>query len=182
MKMCFTGRRPKDLHGYNHDLYIPIVDATKDALRKHIASGYTTFVTGGAQGFDQLAFWAVNALKREGYQVQNIVYVPFEGQEKAWKDTGLFSKAEYQLMLRLADEVRVLRHINTANKQEVVDALYERNHAMVDDTDATFGLYPDYGWQLPTTRGGTAECLRYAHEHHKPIFQLSNETLRGQWL
>ena len=89
--MCFTGRRPKDLYGYNHDAYIPMVNAIKSCLRKHISQGYTKFISGGAQGFDQLSFWAVNALKREGYDIKNIVYVPFKGQEKAWKETGLFS-------------------------------------------------------------------------------------------
>ena len=92
--MCATGRRPKDLHGYDHDKYIPMVEATKECLREHIRNGYTRFVSGGAQGFDQIFFWAVNALKREGYNIKNVVYVPFRGQERAWKATGLFSQAE----------------------------------------------------------------------------------------
>ena len=65
--MCFTGRRPKDLFGYNHDAYIPMVEAIKRDLRGFVSNGYTEFISGGAQGFDQLAFWAVNALKREAH-------------------------------------------------------------------------------------------------------------------
>lgn len=182
MKMCFTGRRPKDLHGYNHDAYIPMVEVIKRDLRTFVAQGYTEFISGGAQGFDQLAFWAVNALKREGYQIKNIVYVPFSGQEKAWKDTGLFSQQEYNLMLRLADEVKVLRNICTYDKSQVVNALHQRNHDMVDSADAVFGLYPNNSWQLPETKGGTAECLKYAYSRGKRIYQLSNETLCGQWV
>ena len=180
--MCFTGRRPKDLYGYNHDAYIPMVNAIKSCLRKHISQGYTKFISGGAQGFDQLSFWAVNALKREGYDIKNIVYVPFKGQEKAWKETGLFSQKEYKLMLRLADEVVFLQDIDADNKRQVVKALYDRNHSMVNDSDAVFGLYPNYNWQLSSTKGGTAECLRYALDINKPIFQLSNETLKSGWI
>ena len=182
MIMCFTGRRPKDLYGYNHDSYIPMVEAIKDCLREHINNGYTEFISGGAQGFDQLAFWSVNALKREGYNIKNIVYIPFQGQEKAWKQAGLFSQNEYNLMLRLADEVKILRTICTSDKSQVIFALHQRNHDMVDNANAIFGLYPDYSWQLPTTKGGTAECLKYAQSQNKPIYQLSNETLKGMWI
>lgn len=80
---CFTGRRPKDLYGYDKNLYIPMVDALKrDILMLHQKYNMSTFITGGAQGFDQLAFWAVNALKRDmGLNIRNIIYVPFKGQE-----------------------------------------------------------------------------------------------------
>lgn len=180
--ICFTGRRPKDLFGYVHDSYIPMVEAIKRDLRQFISQGYDTFISGGAQGFDQLAFWAVNALKREGYNIKNIVYVPFQGQEKAWKATGLFSQAEYNLMLKLADEVVVLRNIDTNNKRTVISAMHSRNHVMVDNADLVFGLYPDYSWQLTTTKGGTAECLKYALSKNKTIWQLSNETLRSDFI
>ena len=66
--------------------------------------GIKNYITGGAQGFDQLAFWAVNSLKKE-YDIQNIVYIPFQGQERLWKKTGMFGQKDYQKMLALADQV-----------------------------------------------------------------------------
>ena len=183
LMVSFTGRRPKDLYGYNHDAYLQMVDAIKVNLRYLYSIGYRLFISGGAQGFDQLAFWAVNALKREGYtDIRNIVYVPFVGQQLAWKKTGLFSQAEYNLMLSLADEVYYLKIIDTNNKKQVISALYDRNHAMVDTTNLTFGLYPDYSWQMESVKGGTAECLRYAHMKQNKIFQLSNESLLSQMI
>lgn len=180
--MCFTGIRPKDLHGYDHDLYIPIVKATEQALVNIITSEhYEEFITGGAQGFDQLAFWAVNRLKRRGYNIYNTVFVPFKGQERIWKKTGLFSKEEYSLMLHLADKVIYVNEIDINNKISILTALHNRNHAMIDKSDAVFGLYPDSRWTL-ATRGGTASCLRYALSQNKQIYQLSNTTLVGQWL
>lgn len=183
MIMCFTGRRPKDLLGYEHDAYLPMVEAIKSCLREHIVNGYDTFISGGAQGFDQLAFWAVNRLKSEFPHIKNIVYIPFAGQERMWKAEGLFSQKEYRLMLKLADEVKVVTsEIDVPKVGGVVKALHLRNHAMVDSADAVFGLFPDMTWQDPKTKGGTAECLKYTRSVNKPIFQMSNTTLIGEWV
>lgn len=181
MKICFTGRRPKDLFWYDSKRYIPLVEALKRDLRVLIDKGYDTFISGGAQGFDQLAFWAVNRLKTEGYNIKNIVYVPFDGQEKMWKEEGLFSQQEYRKMLSLADEVVVLREIDRTVKYEVVNALHDRNHSMVNDVDLVFGLYPNSSWINKSTKGGTAECLRYAKSQNKKIYVLSNETYIGEY-
>lgn len=182
MKACFTGPRPKNLYGYEKEKYLPLIDTLKGTIREFINQGYDTFITGGAQGVDQLAFWAVHALKKEGYNIKNIVYAPFKGQELGWAKEGLFSQKEYSLMLKLADEVCVLKEIDVKNRGQVVDALYHRNHQMVDGADTTVGIYPDYGWQFFETKSGTAECLRYAKDQGKAIFQLSPETLKGQWM
>lgn len=180
--MCFTGRRPKDLFGYKKSDYIPLVEAMKAALREHINDGYTTFISGGAQGFDQLAFWAVNRLKEEGHDITNIVYIPFEGQERIWRPEGLFGQKEYRLMRKKADEVVIVTEGDVTSKYGIIKALHDRNHAMVAKADAVFGLFPDMSWQLPATKGGTAECLKYAVSKGKPIFQLSNETLESWWV
>lgn len=185
MKACFTGPRPKNLYGHdNKAAYFPLLSALKDTIRELIKQDYDTFVTGGAQGLDQLAFWAVNSLKKEGNNVKNIVYVPFKGQERRWAKEGLFSRKEYNLMLKLADEVHILSDIDIAesNQRTINDAMYNRNHKMVDDTDATIGIYPDFSWEFPETKSGTAECMRYAKEQGKPIFQLFPETMKGKWL
>lgn len=80
--VCFTGHRPNRLAGYTSRVpYTIFVKRLKKILIPFISQGYTRFITGGAQGIDQLAFWAVEGLKKAGYEVQNIVYVPYEGQE-----------------------------------------------------------------------------------------------------
>lgn len=180
--MCFTGRRPKDLFGYNKEDYIQMMEVIKNALREHISNGYTTFISGGAQGFDQLAFWAVNRLKEEGHDIKNIVYVPFKGQERIWRHEGLFSQKEYNLMLKKADEVVIVTEGNVTSKYDIIKAMHARNHAMVAKSDAVFGLFPDMSWKESTTKGGTAECLKYAASKDKPIFQLSNVSLDSWWV
>lgn len=172
--ICFTGRRPKDLLGYDKKSYVPMVDALKrDIAALHQNYGFSRFISGGAQGFDQLAFWAVNALKRDqGLNIKNIVYVPFKEQECMWKQQGLFSQTEYGLMLSLADEVIIIADINRSDKRAIVKAMHDRNHAMVDASNLVFGLYPDFSWSMPDTKGGTAECLKYALSKDKQIFQM----------
>lgn len=129
----------------------------------------------GAQGFDQLAFWAINIVKEKGYDIKNIVYVPFKGQELRWSEYGLFSQREYRLMLKLADEVVYLYNIDAKDYKSVVKALYGRNHAMCNDVDLVIGLYKDLSFRTER-KSGTAECLRYAESIKKHILLFDKDT------
>lgn len=168
--MAFTGRRPKDLCGYHAESYRKFVAELTEILCLFYNNGVRRFISGGAQGFDQLAFWAVHRLKtRKGCaDVENILYLPFKGQERRWAETGCFSQKEYRQMLALADSTRIISEGNS------IKALFDRNHAMVNDAGILLGLYPDDSWR--TAKGGTAECLRYAQscKRSRPmdIYQL----------
>ncbi|MDE6915084.1 MAG: DUF1273 domain-containing protein, partial [Lachnospiraceae bacterium] len=140
--------------------YTAFVGNLKEILIPLVGQGYTRFITGGAQGIDQLAFWAVEGLKAVGYTVQNIVFVPYEGQELRWSEQGMFSRQEYKRMLKKADGVVYLYRKGQPFK--VVDALMERNHAMCDVSDKLIGVYE--GIDFCNDKGGTAECLRYAQK------------------
>ena len=179
--MCFTGRRPKDLFGYVKENYVPLVNKLTDELiRFHKEQGFDVFITGGAQGFDQLAFWSVDRIKRQGFSVQNIVYAPFRKQESKWLQNGLFSQSEYQLMLSRADEVHYCNaeiDVLIASKWKINVALSGRNHDMVNSSELVFGLYPGDAWIDENCRGGTAECLRSAKDKRKEIYQMNPFTL-----
>lgn len=174
--LCFTGPRPKKLFGYDKTKYIPLVDALVEELEKLYKLGYRNFISGGAQGFDQLAFWATNKLKQKYLDVNNIVYIPFNNQEVKWLTKGLFGQLEYKLMLSMADVVYCCSpnvDITIASKFEINHALHKRNHNMVDSSNLVFGLYPSDLWMNDNTRGGTAECLRYAKRKQKLIYQMN---------
>ena|GEM_PF-826073 len=168
-KCCFTGRRPKDLCGYEHDNYKEFTKDLANALDDLYKNGVRVFITGGAQGFDQLAFWAVEMLKKQHDDISNVVFVPFKGQEKRWKENGAFGQSEYQKMLGKADSVRYLNEELTEYK-EIAKALTDRNKAMVNDSDLVVALYPDLSYR--ENSGGTAHCMRYAEEKGKPIYQI----------
>lgn len=170
--MAFTGHRPNKLCGYTRELYKPFVSQLTEILQGYYDKGVHTFISGGAQGFDQLAFWAVHNLRKRHPDVKNIVYVPFKGQSDIWPDTGCFSKSDYNLMLRCATTVKYLLDVKPDAKKGMTDALMSRNHAMVNHSDIVLALQMDDAWEH-AKYGGTAECMKYAKDHRKVIHRLS---------
>lgn len=170
--LCFTGRRPKDLCGYDTAKYSGFVTDLADMLYKEFYTKLSVrrFVTGGAQGFDQMAFWAVERMVKhhECYDVENIVFIPFEGQELRWAQSGLFSRAEYWMMIKNADKVVVVSNNNS------IESMFTRNHVMCDNADYCLALYPDDSWH--GNKGGTAECMRYAANSRAKLFRLGYGT------
>lgn len=170
MKKCsFTGHRPKDLYGYdNQAAYQNLFNLIKETVRNLYKEGYTEFITGAAQGIDQLVFWAVHSLKREGLPIRNIVYLPFQGLERQWKKVGLFSQEEFRLMISLSYETIIITKHMVFEKNIINSSLSKRNHKMVDDTDLLVGFYHGLPFEI-NTGSGTAECLRYAKSCNKEI-------------
>lgn len=174
--IAFTGPRPKSLCGYDIDAYKYFVDNLSAWLKNTYCKEPIRFITGGAQGFDQLAFWAANRAKFENpsIPVKNEIYVPFRGQETAWEKDGLFGQNNYKDMLKAADNVLYLKN-ELQDKHLIVKALFERNHTMIDNADALIALYPDDSWRTKKN-SGTAEAMRYALKCKKPIQQITFTT------
>ena len=178
MKVSFTGRRPKDLLGYNKNAYMNFVNNDLynylfDVCRSNPEPDTPVeFISGGAQGFDQMAFWSVNKLKAEHPELNivNTVFVPYRGQENRWPADTIFGRNDFNKMLAHADNVNYLNGALASDKA-VRKALFDRNHAMVNSSDFVIALYPDDEWRNPGP-GGTAECMRYANKHNTPIKQL----------
>lgn len=168
---CFTGHRPNKLSGYNADHYRTFVSQLSDLLVRLSAEySITRFISGGAQGFDQLAFWAVNKAKSKGLAVYNDVYVPFKGQDRVWHETGPFSRAEYALMLQRADNVTYLRDNPPASRRDSAIWLNQRNEAMVDSSSLVIALTNG------DVTGGTANCMAYAKRKGIPVIRLAFDT------
>ena len=184
--LCFTGHRPNKLVGYDKNNYQDFVNHLAIRLEDYVKNfGITNFISGGAQGFDQLAFWAVHKLKRNHpeWHIQNIVYVPFIGQEVRWKKSGLFSQAEYQLMLRHADQVHICNPTVKANAdfKDIRAALLQRNQDMVNDSDRVLAMYSHQeALNHQLTPGGTASCVSYAQSINKPIDQCIYHIINNQ--
>ena len=177
--IAFTGRRPKDLCGYCYDNYRTFVTKLIAKLESLVEPDKENiFISGGAQGFDQLAFWAVNRLKinHPEWRIKNVIHIPFEGQEKMWKETGDFSQTDYRKMLKFADEVKVVSPRPTDYSQTCT-ALHKRNHSMIDSCDILVALYPSDDFM--SVRGGTAEAMRYAVHVGKPIIQIRYTICNG---
>lgn len=174
LTLTFTGHRPDKLAGYERDAYRDFTDSLSELLyEEYYTNGYRKFITGGAQGFDQLAFWAVEKMRRTHQlpDVENVVYIPFEGQERRWKSEGTFSQADYKKMRRMSDKSVVLIPY-ASSRGEVVAALMSRNRDMVDASDRVLALCNSDTWE--TDSGGTAACMQYAKiKKKRPVDRIT---------
>ena len=167
--ISFTGQRPKDMLGYK-DNY--------DPMRRYLESivsyfydyfDVKTFITGGAQGIDQLAFWAVQNVKKQHPDIQNHVYLPCKNIDSRWMDTGLFSKQEFSLILKKADKVLYVSEEEYQSNEQYLN----RDAKMVSDADIVIGVL-GAGLDFTThLKSGTAATMRYAKQHNKEIYQVS---------
>lgn len=166
--ICFTGPRPSHLFGYqNCTDYQNIMQALARLLQDLQQADYDTFISGGAQGFDQLAFFTV---KTYLMYAQNHVFIPFAEQPDRWVEKGFFGKETYRQMLREATSVTDIsdgRH--HMDYRECCKWLMKRNEEMVNHSSITVALWwhdKDYR----TEKGGTASCIRYSvKQGHKTI-------------
>lgn len=177
MTVCFTGHRPKNLCGYNRNNYHQFVQELKNfILYLHDTQDATVFYSGGAQGFDQLAFWAVAHAKRERPDIENRLVLPDRTFHLRWSEDGCFGQQDFQTMCQHADKIQYA----APDGAEGVKYLFARNHIMVCKNDMVIGLYnsPE-DWRLTSTRSGTAECLRYAWNQEKRIVLLDTRRNAG---
>lgn len=160
--VCFTGKRPNKLYGYDKGGDYEYLFDTIYFVCKHLYLRYNVrqFITGGAQGTDQLAFWAVQQLAQRHQDIKNIVYIPFEGQEARWSVCGLFGQTGYREMLRSASYVRVVSDTSSSG------AFLMRNKLMVDHSDAVIAVYDG------KLSGCTEQTVNYAKSLGKRVIVI----------
>lgn len=181
--LCFTGPRPKKLFGFdNIDAYKPLYQTLSKQILQFYNQGYLRFISGGAQGVDHIAFWAVYDLKikHPETEILNIVYQPFINQSDRWSDFGLFSKFEWGKILSIADQVVDIskkKNIDISYTFGINKALIERNKSMVDDSDTVLGVYKHNQDFMTDKYSGTANCLQYAKKMNREIYLIDPDTL-----
>lgn len=177
--ICFTGRRPKDLCGYNREAYADFMKQLKQFLKQFLNHDEIRFISGGAQGFDQLAFWTVNELKTEtNKSISNDVFIPFTTYQKQWPEDSPFGQNDFKQMLQTSDSIYYVVQKNLTDYPTIVKALMQRNQEMIDASDMVIALYPDETWK--TSKGGTAAAMKYASKKNKPIYQVKYIINRGK--
>lgn len=173
--LCFTGHRPNKLAGYEKNAYTGFINGLATSLEAYVTHfDIINFISGGAQGFDQLAFWAVEKLKENhpNWIINNIVYIPFDGQESRWSKFGIFSKTDYDIMIATADTIHICNETVKANDDFSVirKALMDRNEDMVNSSCRVLAMYSHEELaDNKLTPGGTAECVKYAKSVGKPV-------------
>jgi uncharacterized phage-like protein YoqJ len=152
MRVAGTGHRPDKLGGYSKSVKAKLEVLALDWLTVHKPS---LVISGMALGWDQAL--AVAALE---CKIPLLAAVPFEGQELAWPQS---SQEEYQELLKLASEIRVVSPGGYAAYK-----MQRRNEWMIDHCDYVLALWDG-------SSGGTANCIKYAKQQIKTIENLWNQ-------
>ncbi|KAA9007284.1 DUF1273 family protein [Paenibacillus spiritus] len=172
--VCFTGHRPNklgDCYSLTGDQSKYIKNKLEPILIDLIENeGIERFISGGAIGFDQIAFWTVNGFKKVYYpNIRNIVAVPFKNQASKWNERE--TQTWYKKMLDMADEVVYVDELPAYKVDGVsigeyhVSKMQKRNEYMVDHSRIVIAAWDG-------AKGGTANCVRYARKDGKTLYTL----------
>lgn len=149
---CFTGHRKLSLQDYflmRHKL--------RELLLKLLEQGFTTFLAGGALGFDTLAAQEVLDLRDSGYPHLTLVLaLPCREQDRGWSTRD---REIYREVLQRADEVHYVSEVYTRG------CMYKRNRYLVEHSSCCICC-------LSQDKGGTAYTVAYAEKRGLPVYNL----------
>ena len=151
-RVCFTGHRPEKLNLSEKE----VKDKLRDAIRKSIAGGYTTFISGMARGVDMWAAEIVLDERKNNDNIKLICASPYEGFEKSW---GFIEKHRYNAILKKADYIKYV--CDQYSKQ----CFHIRNVWMVDHSAKVIAAYNGES-------GGTRNTIRYATSKNIEIYNI----------
>lgn len=175
--IAFTGHRPDKLFGYDlkNNNYKILAKNLYDVLKNQIEQcDADTFITGGALGFDTLAFCVVEKLKKD-YEVYQLLAIPFANQPNNWSQDSIsrYNKIKTKATNIYVDEQKEDKDysIKGTNPGEYHPAkMQKRNEWMVDHCDLLIGCWDG------VKKGGTWNCLNYAQKLNKEIIIINPKT------
>ncbi|MDK2812886.1 MAG: hypothetical protein PWQ08_141 [Clostridiales bacterium] len=150
---CFTGHRK--LPKAKIEQIVINLDYEIETL---IQKGVTTFISGGALGFDQIAASLVIAKKEMGRDIRLVFALPCRDQDERWNAD---QKRLYHNLLAEADEIVFV-------SEEYTDGcMKKRNRYMVDRSAYCIcaQLHP---------MSGTAQTMRYAQRKGLRVINVAN--------
>lgn len=149
---CFTGHREIPA-GLDKHLFKRVSDGI-EYLYKH---GTKTYLTGGALGFDTIAAQSVISMREQYPDIQLIVVVPCQDQDKYWNQQD---RDTYRQIKKYADEVICL------SEKYYKGCMFKRNQHLVDNS-RTCICY------LTKGSGGTAYTVNYAKSKGLTVYNLA---------
>lgn len=157
---CFTGHRPGALPGEGSGgmalLKLLLVRTVQEAA----AAGVTTFLCGGAEGFDTLAAEAVIALRADYPGLKLVLALP---SRNFLAGRSHMERMRGENILRQADET-----VYASEADNSAIAMKTRNRYLVDHADCCVSY-------LKKTRGGTLYTANYALTVGIPVKNLAND-------
>jgi hypothetical protein len=193
---CAIGHKPGDMFANNAykastwaGLEKKLHACIKQLINEH---GTKRFISGGAQGIEQLFYAAaIEASEDAGIESEVWLYEPFKGYSDRWPDSGLFSKSDYNRLMKIAKNNKTHKclshHTGTSmDKKEFAKALHEKNNALIQDSDIIIGIckydISDITGMAPLLskerhKSSTVQTLQKAYSLNKPIITIHPETL-----
>lgn len=161
--VCFTGSRPKNLRGYCREDYTNDKEIIKNYIYELYNKGFREFITGGAQGVDQLVLECLVELKEQLSSLIITVFLPYFSYGNQWNFGDYFSYKHLKNLLISADYVSYVNHVTY--EHEINKALFNRNEAMVECSDLVVAIYK-------VLTNGTKHCINYARDRNREIREI----------
>jgi len=149
---CFTGHRK-----LAPEAAVALRGKIKKAVLKLIEQGYTTFVTGGALGFDTIAAEVILEIREKKPFIKLIVVAPFANQALQWSEP---QQMTYQRICDAADDYICLA------AGEYKDAMKKRNLYMVEMSSACIAY-------CTRPRSGASQTIGFARQNGLEVIELS---------
>lgn len=173
--ISFTGHRNIYGYDYNTEEYQKLMNVLTMILENEICNGVDKFISGGAIGFDTIAFSCVNFLKQKYPYIKNTLAIPFKNQFTKWNNN---QKNIYFNMINISDlNIYVDKQPDYKLGGRVREDVYhpakmqKRNEFMVDKSDFIIAC-----WNYEKS-GGTYNCIEYAIKKYKPILIINPANL-----
>ena len=152
--VCFTG------HRYIGRELLPGLTSKLDVvIDRCIDKGLTSFLAGGAIGFDTLAALRVTEAKLRHPRAKLYLILPCRDQTKLWK--SLCDINEYRRLKECADGIVYIQDFYDKN------CMMKRNMFLVDHSSICIAYFDGKS-------GGTGNTVKYAAECGKKIINLYN--------
>ena len=153
--VCFTGHRK-----IPDDKMPEVLSRLYSAVAHLIFEGYTTFICGGALGFDTLCAQCVLKMKERFPHIKLVLALPCRDQTLKWDDVKDIST--YKEILGKADLVEYMQPFYTSS------CMHERNRWMVDHSSLCVAYLTSY-------RSGTAYTYNYAKKKGLGLINIADE-------
>lgn len=147
---CFTGHRPQSLpwkFNEQDERCLKMKEQLKNEIVEAVESGYTTFISGMALGFDIICAEIVLELKNTYPHIKIIGAIPCKTQDKLWKEKD---KQRYRSLLTQLDSIRCIYDDYIGP-----ECMLERNRFMINNSSLVIALFNG-------ANGGTKKTLDYA--------------------
>ena len=153
---CFTGHRPRALPKEGSPEGHALQEKLTMAVAAAAEAGVTTFLAGGAMGFDTLAAEAVIKERLRHPELRLVLALPAEDQAALWREQD---RQRYERILLEATETHY------AALKSTPQAMRKRNRYLAEHADCCLC------W-LASSAGGTFYTVNKALERGIPVYNL----------